>query len=274
VKRVFLALAAGACCLSTVFAFQSRFRVYRSLEPYDNVDVPPDYQEKAEWIFARLMYPSSPYAKFERPWSDWREGGTGWTEDYPRADRHFNVALKRLTRVSVRSVEQPINPDDGDDIYNWPWLYVGLPGNWNLTDAQAAKIREFLDRGGFLLADDFWQADEWAGFEAGMKQIFPGRDIVDLENAEPIFHTVYDLDNRYQVPGEWAMRPGMSYRSAGTQAYWRAVQDDKGRVMVAICANSDLGDAWEWADAPHYPEKYSALGIRIGVNYVIYAMTH
>ena len=266
--------ACAALGLGTLYAYQRPFRVYKSLEPYDVVNLPEDYAEKTEWVFGRLMFPSHPYAKFERYFSDWREGGTGWSEDYPRADRHFNTALKRLTRINVRSVEQPVNPDDGDDIYNWPFLYVGLPGNWNYTEEQSAKIREFLNRGGFLVADDFWQADEWAGFEQGMQRIFPDRPIVDIEEEDPLFHTVYDLGDRYQIPGEWATRPGMSYRSAGTTAYWRAVYDDKGRAMVAICANSDLGDAWEWADAPHYPEKYSALGIRIGVNYVLYALTH
>jgi hypothetical protein len=271
VRKLCLAVVLGACCL---YAFQKPFRVYRSLEPYDDVGIPPDWQEKTEWVFARLMYPSHPYAKFERYFANWKEGGTGWTEDYPRADRHFNTALKRLTRVNVRSVEQPVNPDDEDDIFNYPWLYVGLPGNWDLSPSQAARIRDYLLRGGFLLADDFWQADEWAGFEEGMQRIFPGGEIVELSDPDAIFHTVYDLDNRYQIPGEWAMRPGMSYRSAGTTPYWRGVLDDEGRIMVAIVANSDLGDAWEWADAPHYPEKFSALGIRIGVNYVMYAFTH
>ena len=122
----------------------------------------------------RLMYPSLPYAKFEfRGRRDWREGGTSWTEDYPRADRHFIVALRRLSRINARGLEQPVNPDDVDDIYNWPWMYTGLTGNWDLTDEQAAKIREFLLRGGFLYADDFWGPDEWHGFEAGMKKIFP-----------------------------------------------------------------------------------------------------
>jgi hypothetical protein len=106
-----------------------------------------------------------------------------------------------------------------------------------------------------------------------MKRIFPDRPIVDIADDDPIFHTVYDLTDRYQIPGEWGLRPG-NYRASGTTAYWRGIYDDKGRLMVAICANIDLGDAWEWADAPHYPEKYSALGIRVGVNYVMYSMTH
>ena len=126
--------------------------VSRASKRYDDIPIPADGQDPAEFVFARLMYPSLPYARFEfRGRRDWREGGTSWTEDYPRADRHFMTALRRLSRVNARSLEQPVNPDDVDDIYNWPWLYSGLTGNWDLTDEQAAKIREFLLRGGFLL---------------------------------------------------------------------------------------------------------------------------
>jgi hypothetical protein len=127
------------------------------------------------------------------------------------------------------------------------------------------------------MLDDFWREDEWARFEESMKAVFPDRPIVEIENADAIFHTVYDLDDRYQVPGQWALsgRGGInSQRAVGTVAHWRGIFDDKGRIMVAMCFNSDLGDSWEWADDPSYPEKYSALGIRIGVNYVVYAMTH
>ena len=99
-----------------------------------------------------------------------------------------------------------------------------------------------------------------------------GTTIVDIADNDPIFHTVYDLDDRFQVPGEAHLYRG--YKNNGIGAHWRGIFDDKGRVMVAISYNSDLGDAWEWADAPHYPEKFSGLAIRIGVNYVVYAMTH
>jgi hypothetical protein len=95
---------------------------------------------------------------------------------------------------------------------------------------------------------------------------------VDIPDSDQIFHTVYDLDERYQVPGAAHLRLG--YKNNGIGAHWRGIYDDKGRIMVAISYNSDLGDAWEWADEPQYPEKFSALAIRIGVNYVVYAMTH
>mgnify|MGYP003344271898 FL=1 len=142
-------------CLSSLAAFQKEFRVYLSLERYDNVELPPDADEKTEFVFARLMFPSTKFTRYSPRFADWRQGGTSWSEDYPRADRHFMMALRRLTRIHARSVEQPVNPDDGDDIFNWPMIYAGLPGDWDLTDAQAAKLREYFGRGGYFLADDF-----------------------------------------------------------------------------------------------------------------------
>ncbi len=276
--RVRWRLFAGVTCIATVCAFQRPFRVYRSMEPYDNVELPADFQEKTEWVQARLMYPQHPNARFGR-WSrgggfDWTEGGTSWSQDYPRADRHFAQALRRLTRVHVRSVEQPVNLDDGDDVFNWPWLCAGEMGDWKLTELQAKRLREYLLRGGFLMLDDWWGTEEWERFEESMRLVFPDREIVEIDNADSIFHTVYDLDDRYQIPGEWALRRGAMYRNDGSVPHWRGIYDDHRRVMVAMSFNSDIGDSWEWADDPSYPEKYSALGIRIGVNYVIYSMTH
>lgn len=273
---------AGLVLVSGLFAFQRPFRQYISMEGYDAIPLPPDWQETGEWVFARLMYPEHPNALFGgwrmRYQTDWRQGGTSWTQDYPRADRHFAQAVRRLTRVHVRSVEQPVSPDDTDDFYNWPWMNAGEMGDWKLTKAQAGVLREFLLRGGFLMLDDFWGAEEYARFDESMKMVFPDRPVVEMPSSDAIFHTVYDLDDRYQVPGQWGLpgaRGGMFRRRAiGTVAHWYGVYDDNGRVMVAISFNSDLGDSWEWADDPSYPEKYSALGIRIGVNYVVYAMTH
>jgi Domain of unknown function (DUF4159) len=262
--------------------FQMPFRQYASLEPYDDVALPPDWQDHAEWVFARLMYPQHPNAKFAR-WGwrggtpEWRQGGTSWSQDYPRADRHFAQAMRRLTRVQARSVEQPVNLEDGDDVYNWPWLCAGEMGDWKLTPEMAAKLREFLLRGGFLLLDDFWGKDEWGRFEESMKLVFPDRPIVEIENDDQIFHTMYDLDERFQIPGQWALRrrDGRLNRGEGDETpHWMGIYDDHKRIMVAMYYNSDVGDSWEWADDPGFPERYSALGVRLGVNYTIYAMTH
>jgi hypothetical protein len=272
-----LRLCAGICVVGTLLAFQRPFREYPGIE-YNDFPLPSDYQEKTEFVFARLMYPLSPlarggYGRFGRN-RDWREGNSMWTQDYPRADRHFLLALRRLTRLHARSVEQPVNLDDGEDVFNWPWLYAVQVGHWELSDAQAARLRDFLERGGFFMGDDFWGPQDWAIFEESMKKVLPGRDIVEIDNAEAIFHTAYDLDNRYQVPGARYLNTGVTWKCDGCPAQWKGIYDDKGRLMVALTYNSDLGDSWEWADDPRYEERFSALGIRIGVNYILYAMTH
>jgi hypothetical protein len=181
--------------------------------------------------------------------------------------------MRRLTRIDTRSVEQPVNLDDDDDVYNWPWLYAVRTGEWELTSAQAKKLRDYLDRGGFLMVDDFWGSYEWQVFIRSLSRIFPERQPMDVDNADALFHTIYDLNDRYRVTGAWG-RFGRPYQDDGDTPYWRAVYGDKNRVIIAIVANSDLGDSWEYADDPSYPERWSGLGIRIAVNYVTYAMTH
>jgi Domain of unknown function (DUF4159) len=257
----------GALC-----AFQRPFREYPSVE-YGYYPIPQDWQEKTEWAFARLMFPPGPNDGYRGRFDgDWRKGLSLWTQDYPPADRKFSQALRRLTRIQVRSVEQPVNLEDGDEVYNWPWLYAVQVGEWGLTADQAKVLRDYLLRGGFFMADDFHGNLEWEVFERSMKLVFPDRPIVDIPSSDPIFHTVFDLGERYQVTGAEHLAAG--YKNDGRIPRWRGIYDDKGRVMVAISFNSDLGDSWEWSDDARYPEKFADLGIRIGVNYVVYAMTH
>jgi hypothetical protein len=203
---------------------------------------------------------------------DYHLGSSLWTQDYPRADRHFSQAIRRLTRLHVRSVEQVIDIEDGDDVYNWPWLYAVQAGEWGPTDNQMKILRDYCLRGGFFFADDFHGTVEWQVFEERIKKAFPDRPIVEIADDDPIFHTVFDLNDRLQVPGAAHLRLG--YKNDGKGAHWRGIYDDKGRIMVAITYNSDIGDAWEWADEPNYPENFAGFAIRLGVNYVVYAMTH
>ena len=268
-------LALGVAAVSSLWAFQKPFREYYSEEGYNDFPKPPDYRDKTDFVFARMMYPQGNWGIFGGLYRyDWREGNSAWTNDYPRSDRHFVLALRRLTRIDVRSVEQAVDPFDGDDIFNWPFLYCAGPDQWNFTDQQYARVREYLARGGFLLGDDFWGASDWAYFERNMQRLFPGRPIVEIPNADAIFHSVFDLDQRYQVPGEWSLGRGIPYLNGGVDPHWRAIYDDKQRITVTVLFNHDTGDSWEWADDPRYPERYSALGIRTGVNYIVYAMTH
>ncbi|HSR06103.1 MAG TPA: DUF4159 domain-containing protein [Bryobacteraceae bacterium] len=276
-KKLWLLAGGMLVFLGSMAAFQRTFREYPGIE-YNDFPVPPDYQHPAEFMFARLMYP--PYTGQGGfgfggfTVNSWQEGRSIWTQDYPRADRHFLRALRRLTRIDARSVEQPVNLDDDDDVYNFPFLYAVQVGQWDLTDAQAVKLRDFILRGGFLMVDDFWGATQWQTFEASMSRVFPDLIPLDLNNDSPIFHAVYDLENRYQVPGARYLETGSYEKCQGCPAQWRAISDAKGRILVAMTVNSDVGDSWEFADDPRYDEKFSALGIRIGVNYIVYSMTH
>jgi hypothetical protein len=275
-RNVLRSIGCGVVFLAALCA-QRPFRQYPGRE-YEDFPLPPDWQEKTEWVFARIMYPpaSNAYGRGFRGYgrsTDWRQGYSSWTTDYPRSDRHISSAMRRLTRIHVRSVEQPVNVEEGDH-YDWPWLYAVEVGHWEWNEAQAKLLREHLLRGGFLMVDDFHGTREWAVFEESMRRVFPDRPIVEIPNSDAIFHTIYDLDERYQVPGAQYLRSGVTYEFGGTIPHWRGIYDDKGRLMVAICFNMDLGDSWEWADDPRYDEKFSALGIRIAVNYVTYAMTH
>ena len=224
---------------------------------------PPDAFEEGEFVFARLRYRSPGRGYY----------GDSWGTDSNKAERIFLTGVRRLTGIHSRSVEEIVDID-GDEIYEWPWLYAVEVGNWDLSDSQAARLREYLDRGGFLMVDDFHGSEEWYVFEHGLRKVFPERPVADIADEDEIFHVLYDLDDRFQVPGLQYVRSGETYEQDGVTPRWQAVYDEQGRVVVAICHNMDLGDAWEWADEPRYPEPFTALAYRIGINYIVYAMTH
>ncbi len=249
--------------LGAVYGQQQRRRLLILEDEF--VPLPPDADEKTEFVFARLRYPT-----FGRGYWGWRGA---WTVDYPKADRQFLQGLRRLTRIHARSVEEVVDLDS-DRIFDYPWIYAVEVGHWDLDDRQAARLREYLLRGGFLMTDDFHGTFEWDIFLASMQRVFPDRPIVELEDADPIFHVLYDLDERFQVPGIRYFYTGRTYEQDGIEPRWRGIYDDRGRLMVAICHNMDLGDAWEWADMPQYPERWASLAYRVAINYIIYAMTH
>jgi len=272
IGRASLPMILTGAMITAVFA-QKAFRQYPSVEYGEAIPLPADWNQPAEWTFARLMFPPGPLdgyrGRFDGPW---QEGLSLWTQDYPRADRAMANAMRRLTRVDARSVEESVSLDDGDEIYNWPWLYAVQVGEWGLTDAEARKLRDYLLRGGFFMADDCHGTEEQKYFEKTMKMVFPDRELVDIPNNDPIFHTFFDLDDRYQIPGAEHLSTG--HKKDGYVAHWKGIYDDKGRIMVAFSLNSDIGDSWEFLDDPWYPAKFSVLGTKIGVNYVLYAMTH
>lgn len=263
---LFLSLA------SSYLYAQREFRVLQSLEGDAYAALPDDYMVPGEFVVGRLMYPSYGGAFGG---GNWQMGGTNWAVDYPRGDRTYARLLRRLTTTHVRSVEQPVNLDDGDDIFNWPFLLVGMPGSWNLTDSQAVKLREYLLKGGFLLADSFFGTSEWSGFINGLRRVFPDRAIIDLPDEHAVFNIIYDLKDRKQISNMRSLAGrGVPYRADGHDPQWKAILDDSGRVMVAISFNNDMGDSWQHQDNPYYPQQDATLGIQFGVNYAVYSMTH
>jgi hypothetical protein len=254
---------------------QKAWRPYPSIERgwAAGSDEPADLNETGEFVVGRLMFP-----QIRRGWmlgagpGNWLNGGTAWTVDYPEGDRHFARLLERLSTIDVRVLEQPVNLDDGNDAYYWPFLISGLVGVWDLTEPQVAKLREFLLRGGFLLCDSFYGPAEWEGFFEGIRRVFPDRPIIELPDSHPIFHAVYDLTKRPQIP-TWQHLP-LGYREGGDTPHWRAILDDNDRVMVMITFNNDVADGWQRADDYMYPQEAANLSISLGVNFAVYALTH
>jgi hypothetical protein len=148
-----------------------------------------------------------------------------------------------------------------------------MPRSWDLSDEQAGKLREYLLRGGFLLADSFFGTREWEGFMESMRRVFPDRTVIDLPDEHALFSVVYDFTERHQIHN-WRTLSRGGYRDDGSEPKWRAILDDDGRIMVAMSFNNDMGDSWQHADNPGYPQEDSQMGLRLGVNYVVYTLTH
>ncbi len=269
IATVLLLLAALGALLA-----QRPFREYPAIE-YNDFPLPQDWNQKSEWTRARLRYPDvTGYPDYAPRFRDGTLFPGYWSMDYPRSDRHLLAGVRRLTRIDTRSVEQVVDLDGTGEIYNWPVLYGVETGHWLLTAPQAKQLRDYLLRGGFFMCDDFHGTQEWEVFTHSMSMVFPDRPIVDIPNGDPVFHVLYDLDERFQVPGAQYFESGRTYEHAGVEPHWRAIYDDKGRIMVAICHNMDLGDAWEHSDEARYQEKWASLAYRIAVNYFIYDLTH
>ncbi|MDC0598610.1 DUF4159 domain-containing protein [Gammaproteobacteria bacterium] len=234
-----------------------------------------DKSPEAEFHMARMIY-SDGNGPGRRGRFGFRRGW--WAIDYPSAEFHFTRGVRRLSRIDVAEDSQHLQITDAE-IFDYPWLFVQQigQGQWNPSNEEAALMREYLLRGGFLVVDDFHGEYDWQVLSAAMRRIFPNKSIVDLDTDDEVFHVLYDLNKTTQIPGERHLyRAGNGEIQAQLQGpqKWAGIYDDKGRLMVAINFNMDMGDAWEHADDAHYPEPMTALAYRFGINYVIYAMTH
>jgi hypothetical protein len=254
--RMIVALVALFALTSVAFA-QWRYRGYAP-DPDQ-----PLVGEPREWTFARLAYDGTG-----------RRGYGSWDTDYPGAEEHFSQAVERLTRIDVHPYGHVVSPNS-DTLFDYPWLYAVEVGHWTFSDSQAARMREYLLRGGFLMVDDFHGEDEWAIFVDGMRAIFPDRPIEDVPADDAIYSQPYEIEERIQVPGPDYMRTGLRYeRYDGVTPHWRGIRDADGRWMVLISHDIDYGEGWEQADNPAYPQPFTRQAYEVAVDYLIYGMTH
>jgi hypothetical protein len=218
---------------------------------------------KGEFTFARLIYGSDGW-------------GRSWMTDYPKGDEQFVMGLRNWVRSSLVISDDPVAVSMQDkNLFAHPFIYVVEPGYMELSPEDSAALREYLLRGGFLILDDFWGEYEWQNVQEQMRKVLPEYEIKELPLDHTIFHCYFDVDEVVQVPqNQNIIYNGRTHEKDGFVPHYDAITNEDGRVMVFIARNCDNGDAWEWIDDPRYPLKYGLAAYRLGMNVIMYAMTH
>jgi len=230
-------------------------------EEYPGLLDPPYPSGDWEFIFARLAYTG--YGRFG-----------GWTTDWPKSDRQFILGIKRLTNIRVADEGVAISPTN-PDLFKYPFIYSVECGAWQMPEPEILALREYLKRGGFLFCDDFWGTYEWENFQYHLSQILPDARIEEIPLSHHVFHCYYDIEELVQIPNiQQALYSDRTYEQDGYFPHCRGIFDDNGRLMVIINWNTDLGDAWEWADLPEFPARFSTHAYKLGINAIVYAMSH
>jgi hypothetical protein len=210
-----------------------------------------------EFVFGRVQY-NTGYSGYGYM------GGGGWAHDYPAAELHILELAGRLTRMNVEPNSFVIVQLDSEEIFNYPFLYFSEVGEMNLTPEEIVNLREYLGRGGIAMIDDFDSPASLAWFEDQMRKVHPDRGFEEMKLEHSIFHLGYDIKTLdMDPPGGYGQRPKF-------YGYF----DDKDRLGMIINHNNDIGDFWEWLDQPVYPLENTIEGVRLGINYLLYSMTH
>jgi hypothetical protein len=200
--------------------------------------------------------------------------GEPWMIDGPAAEQNLSRRVRSATSIQV---EDPITLTlDEPRLFTYPWIYMVEPGNLKLLDSEAKTLREFLMRGGTLTFDDFHGPFEWDHLVGELRKVFPERPIVDIEKGHPVYSCFYKLDGYPQIPGLGSFLAGRTWEKGGIEPHLRTILDDHGRPMLYINWNTDMGDGWEWSNAEEYPDyvKYTGMAYRMGINEIVYALTH
>jgi hypothetical protein len=225
-----------------------------------------------EFTFVRLQYSSG------EGYDGWngrrfRRRRSSWAVDYPFAERNFMRGLESFTALNVADEPVALSILD-EEFFRYPFVYAVEVGYMALSEEEAQTLREWFLRGGFLMVDDFHGQYEWLHFSEQMLKVFPNRPIVQIPIEHPIFHCYFEVNELHQIPGLGAWRSGRTHEKGGIQQHCMGIFDDGGRLMVLVMHNMDMGDAWEHTNDPRYPEWYAAQAYKLGINFVIYALTH
>lgn len=224
------------------------------------------------FTFCRLRYNSESWGR--------RRGGGKWATDYPDADLNFSYRLQQLTSLQV-SPKGAVVDILAEQMLHYPFIYMIEPGGISLSDEEAKTMRDYMLNGGFIMVDDFWGEEEWETFNFALKQIFPDREPQELPLEHEIFRMVFPLKVKPQIP---SVGHAMAGRSQGITAerfdaetpHYRAIFDDKKRIVMLICHNTDLGDGWEeeGTDPWYFREFSEKYAYPLGINIIFYALTH
>jgi hypothetical protein len=272
--RVVAVLLLGAFALLAQRGFRGGFGAR------EDEDGPgPSFKTDAEFHFIRAEYTDAPEYRRGFGFVSRRGRATGWwAQDWPDADEHFTQGIGRLTRIDIGDPRHLAFDDD--KLFDYPWVYATQTAYWDLSEKEITHLREYLQRGGFLVTDDFWGPYEWATFQETMQRVLPNHAITDIALGDSVMHVVYNIQEKdlTYIPGTRHLRRGpggqIEVAQQGNSPAWRSIYDDRQHMVVAVNFNTDVGDAWEYADSPIYPEAMAALAYRYGINYVVYAMTH
>jgi hypothetical protein len=246
------------------------FRTRRRPQPVPQQD--QSSNSLGEYTFVRIIY-ESPMRGYGR--RGYGYGGGTWTTDYPEADNNFIVGLREWAGTNLKIAPRPEALEVLDDrIFDYPILYIVEPGFMELSDEQALRLREYSARGGFIFFDDFWGDYEWENLVTQLHKIWPDYKPKDLPLNHPIFHSYLDVEEVVQVPNVYNAMRGVTSEKGGIVPHYMGVEDKNGRVISFIAYNCDLGDAWEWINDSRYPVKYGLPAYKVGINVVIYAMSH
>jgi hypothetical protein len=234
------------------------------------------------FTFVRVEYDSGGgYGGFGGRGRRYRGWGGGWMTDWPDSDLNFSFRLQQLTSLKVNPDPISLRLTD-PKLSDYPFLYMIEPGALNFSEEEVAALRRYLFNGGFLMVDDFWGDYQWENFYQQIKRVFPEREPEELDISHEIFKCVYQLKEKPQVPSIHSWEPGSNitwepYHGGDCQTvHYKGIFDDKGRMMVIICHNTDLGDGWEreGEDAGYFHEFSEKKSYPMGINIVTYAMTH